>query len=45
MTKARKTQEAVSSGAAKAIVTSYNHSCKDKACKDLHSEVSHDIRS
>lgn len=45
MTKARKTQEAVSSGAAKAIVTSYNHSCKDKACKDLHHEVGYDSKS
>jgi len=45
MTKARQTQEAVSSGAAKAVVTNYNHKCKDKACKDLHREVGHDSRA
>ena len=45
MTKARKTQEAVSSGATKAVVTNYNHECKDKACKDLHREVGHGIKS
>lgn len=45
MTKARKTQEAVSSGAVKAVVTNYNHECKDKDCKDLHREVGYDFRA
>lgn len=45
MAKARKTQEAVYSGAAKAVVTNYNHKCTDKACKDLHHEVGYDSKS
>lgn len=45
MAKAGKTQEAVSGGAAKAVITNYNHKCNDKTCKDLHSEVNHDSKS
>jgi len=45
MTEKGKKHEAVSEGAAKAVITNYNHKCKDKTCKDLHSEVQHDSRS
>ena len=45
MTEARKTQESVSSSAAKAVITNYNHKCNDKTCKDLHSEGNHDSKS
>lgn len=45
MTEKGKKQEAVSEGAAKAVITNYNHKCKDKACKDLHREVGYDSRA
>ena len=45
MTEKGKKQEAVSKGAAKAVITNYNHKCNDKTCKDLHSEVQHESRS